>query len=537
VGKKQKGAKMSIHGKQIKKLLLTLLIMSSMLFGASVKLKLGGTEVVEGNALEVQIIAEGKDIKFPEIKDIGGFPVEGGGVSTKLESSYINGKFSSKTLKTLRFAFYPETDLTIPSFKVMVEGKAYQTKPIKISVVKPSAVTASSVDGYTLRIKSNKKRVYVGEPFIVTVDFFEPRNSSVTKVEYTPPKFKGFFSQSLGDEKLKRTATGTIHELQYLVSAKKEGKLTIVPPKARVGIRSFSGADRDPWGFFANDIKWHSVRAQGLTVKVEAVPTDVDLVGLFKIESSIDHTTVKPNTPVTYTIRISGEGNLDDLVDPKFDIPGVTIYGDDPKTQSKVVGDKVVSQYERKYVFISDRDFTIPSLSFKSFDYVSKKSKKLTTKSYKIKVDGNMVAATTKVVTTPSKDRASVVTVDQKNPKQGSSEANRSILEDTAYYKDREKKERIGYPLWAVLLAFLAGLISVLAAIKVRQWVTQRKGIVRRKRYSTKEALRILYPHTNHNKKVEAMVRKLYEIENGNSKVSVDKEELAKMIEQLTNKA
>jgi hypothetical protein len=129
------------------------------------------------------------------------------------------------------------------------------------------------------------------------------------------------------------------------------------------------------------------------------------------------------------------------------------------------------------------------------------------------------------------------VAADQKNPKQGSSEANRSILEDTAYYKDREKKERIGYPLWAVLLAFLAGLISVLAAIKVRQWVTQRKGIVRRKRYSTKEALRILYPHTNHNKKVEAMVRKLYEIESGNSKVSVDKEELAKMIEQLTNKA
>jgi hypothetical protein len=197
----------------------------------------------------------------------------------------------------------------------------------------------------------------------------------------------------------------------------------------------------------------------------------------------------------------------------------------------------VVSQYERKYVFISDRDFSIPSLSFKSFDYVSKKSKRLTTKSYKVKIDGNMVAATTKVVTTPPKDRASVVAADQKNPKQGSSEANRSILEDTAYYKDREAKERIGYPLWALFLAFLMGVTSVLVVIKIRQWVTQRRGIVRRKHYPTKEALKILYPHTNHNKKVEAMVRKLYEIESGNSKVSIDKEELAKMIEQLTNKA
>jgi hypothetical protein len=528
---------MSIRGKRVKRVLLTLLMMSMMVWGASVKLRLNSTEVAEGSPLEVQIIAEGKDIQFPDIQDIGGFPVEGSSISSKMESTYINGKFSSKNLKTLHFTFYPETDMTIPEFSVNIGGKTYKTNAVKIRVVKPSEVVAKSVDGYSLRIKSNKKSIYVGEPFIVTVDFFEPRNSSVTKVEYIPPKFKGFFSQSLGDEKLKRTATGTIHELQYLVSAKKEGKLTIIPPKARVGIRSFSGADRDPWGFFANDVKWHSVRAQGLTVEVKAVPTDVDLVGLFKIESSIDHATVKPNTPVTYTIKISGEGNLDDLIDPKFDIPGVTIYGDDPKTESKVLGDKVVSQYERKYVFIADRDFTIPSLSFKSFDYVSKKSKKLTTKSYKVKIDGNMVAASTKVVTTPPKDRASVVAADQKNPKQGSSEANRSILEDTAYYKDREAKERIGYPLWALFLAFLMGVTSVLVVIKIRQWVTQRRGIVRRKHYPTKEALKILYPHTNHNKKVEAMVRKLYEIESGNSKVSIDKEELAKMIEQLTNKA
>jgi len=526
---------MSIHGKQIRRIIAILLLTLGLLSAAGVKVRVSSTEAVEGSEIVVKLIAEGNQIVFPEITDIGGFPVEMGGVSTKLESSYINGNFTSKRLKTLQFSFYPETDLTIPSFKVTIDGKTYQTEPVKIRVVKPSAVTATSVDGYTLRIKSSKKRVFVGEPFIVTVDFFEPRNSSVTKVEYTPPKFKAFFSQALGEEKLKRTASGTIHQLQYLVTAKRAGTLSIIPPKARVGIRNF-GASSDPWGFFANDIQWHSVRAKGIAIEVEPVPTDVDMVGIFSIESRIDHNKVKPNAPVTYTIKISGEGLLDDLADPKFDIPGVTIYGDDAKSESRVVGEKVISSYERKYVFISDRDFTIPSLTFKSFDYRSQKRTRLTTKQYEIKVEGSAGTAAEhpKVVTAPTPS----VEVQEKEAAQAvvntASEENRSILEDSSYYAEKEhRKSSRTYPPLVCLLAFVLGVIATLLGSRSYRWLKQRKAGMTKRYYSPKEALKILYPHTNHNKKVEAMVRKLYELEQGNRSVSVDKEELAKLVEEV----
>ncbi len=512
---------------------MILLMTGTALFGAGVKLRLSSTEIVEGNPLDVQIIAEGKNITFPDIENVGGFPVEGSTVSSKLESSYINGTFSSKSLKTLRFAFYPETELTIPAFTVTIDGKKYQTKPVNIRVIKPSAVTAKSTDGYTLRIKSNKKRVYVGEPFIVTVDFFEPRNSSVSKVEYTPPKFKAFFSQALGDEKLKRSAGGTLHQLQYLVSAKKEGKLTIMPPKARVGIRSFSGADRDPWGFFANDLKWHSVRAAPLTIEVKPVPADVDLIGLFKVESSVDHTKVKPNAPVTYTLRISGEGSLDDLADPKFDLPGVTVYGDDAKVTSKVVGDKVVSQYERKYVFISDRDFTIPSLSFKSFDYVSGKRRTLVTKAHQITVDGQGTSLSRTEPADIAGKESVVREKAQQNKKAMKQEQNQSILEDVNYYKEKEAKTDTGYPIWVALVAFILGIFSTVIGQRTVAYISQRRGRGKKGHYSTKEALRILYPHTNHHKKVEAMVRKLYEKENGNKKVTIDQAELDRLVNEV----
>ncbi len=524
---------MSIHGKTVKRILLALLMMSILSWGASVKLRLGSTEVVEGSPLDVQIIAEGKNIEFPDIKDIGGFPIEGSSISTKMESTYINGKFSSKNLKTLHFTFYPEMALTIPEFTVKINGKYYKTKATKIQVVKPSEAVAKSVDGYSLRIESNKKSVYVGEPFIVTVDFFEPRNSSVVKVEYTPPKFKNFFSQSLGDEQLKRTATGTLHQLQYLVSAKKDGKLTILPPKARVGIRSFGGAARDPWGFFANDVQWRSVRANALVIEAKSVPENVDMVGDFKITTTVDRHHAKPNDPVTYTIKISGEGNLDDLADPKFDVPGVTVYGDDAKVESKVVGEKPVSTYERKYVFISDKDFTIPSLTFRSFNYKSQKSKRLSTKSYTIKIDGHAASAPVKVVTHSQKQSTQSAKAKDMIAKGKRIEQNQSILEDTSYYKEKAEKERIGYPLWTLIAAYLTGLFSLFLGNKVYQWFIQYKHRGIRRHYSNKEALRILYPYTNHDKKVEAMVRKLYESENGNSSVPIDKKELTKMIEEI----
>jgi len=525
---------MSIHGKRMKQIVLTLLLMSSILLGDSVKLRLSSTEVVEGTALNVQIVAEGKDIVFPEIKDVGGFPVEGSSVSSKMESSYINGKFSSRSLKILRFTFYPEIDMTIPAFEVRIAGKKYTTKATKIRVVKPSEVTPSSVNGYQLRITSSKKEVFVGEPFVVTVDFFEPRNSAVAKVEYVPPQFKHFFSQSLGQEKLKRSAAGTIHELQYLLSAKREGNISIIPPKARVGIRNMNGVGSSPWGFFANDLQWHSVRAKGIAIVSKPVPSGVDLIGRFKIKTEVDHTNVKANTPVTYTIKISGEGNLDDLANPKFDIPGVTVYGDDPKTKSDVSGGRVIGSYERKYVFISDKDFTIPSLTFKSFDYATGKSKRLTTKSHTITISDAGVSSTPHSVVVAKEQKSDEVTQESKEVLKSAKkvEDNRSVLEDVAYYKEKETKRR-GYPLWSMLAVFFAGIIVGIFGVSAYRRFKGRSIPKRRRYYSTKEALERLYPYTNQSKKVEAMVRKLYEIERGNSAVSIDKEELADMIYSL----
>jgi len=109
----------------------------------------------------------------------------------------------------------------------------------------------------------------------------------------------------------------------------------------------------------------------------------------------------------------------------------------------------------------------------------------------------------------------------------------KSILEDVDYYKQKEAKERTGYPTWVIPLAFLAGALFLILAQKILAYISHKKGRKKRAHYSTKEALKILYPHTNQHKKVEVMVRKLYEKEKGNKNISIDAKELDRMVNEV----
>jgi len=519
---------MLIHGSMIK-VIIAIAIMSSSLWAAGVTLKASSSEVIEGGGIDLQIVADGSDIELPEIDDIGGFPVEGKSVSTKLESSYVNGSFSSKNIKTLSFRFFPETDMTIPAFKVKIDGKTYSTKKLPIKIVKASEIKSQSANGYLMSMSSDKKSVYTGESFVVTVNFFEPRSSSVVKVEYTAPKFKNFFSKTLGKEKLLRSARGTIHKLQYLLTAKKDGNFTIIPPKARVGIKDFNGANRDPWGFFSNDIKWKSVRAKSLTMVVQPLPSEADLIGDFKVSSSVDTTKAKANSPVSYTINISGDGNLEDIADPKFDLPGVTVYADDAKTSSSVVDGKLKSKYERKYVFISDQSFTIPSFTFRVFDYKKKQNKKLRTKRFNIKIDAN---ASPKIANTKTISKAT--TAGKSRTKTEVADKDRDILEDHKYYQNMAIDNKQEYGVLYIAIAYIAGILSMLLfyIIKSKLKGTKIRAITKHN-YNDKEALEILYPHINESSKIESMVRKLYTKSRGDKSVNIDKNELTKLITEV----
>ncbi len=515
----------------LKRLWIGLFFVGAMVLAGNVKVQLSSTQIAKGQNVVVKIIAEGRQVEFPVIRSIGNYPVENLRKSSKIETRIVNGNISTRSKKILSFEFYPEKTVTLPTFKVLVDGKELQTKPVTIKVVEGGAGKGvGPAGGFTLQMHLDKKRVYVGEPLILTVDAAEPIHGSIVQMQYNPPEFKEFFVKPLGGENQIRKGDLTIHELKYLLIPNKAGTITIPPAQVRVGIRDLHAVS-DPFGIFGTPVKWYAIRSVPLHLQVEPLPAAVDLVGSFRIKGGVDKRKVQANKPVNYTLTITGEGSLEDLADPVFDIPGVTVYSDDAQVESRIVNGKLESKYVKSYAFISDRDFTIPSLKLKVFDPKSGKVQSISTREIPIQVEGGAAASAPRTgrATSGAQPKASSV----KQSAQGAGKSGTPIatakkrtenpLSDEAYYAKRAYEEKAAKLPWYLLIAYLGGVASTFLIL----WVYRRlsrgsRGIVRRRHYGYEEALKILYPHINEDPEAERMVRELYRIKAG-EKVDLDR--------------
>ena len=510
-------------------------LLNGLLMAAGVQLKVSSTRVGEGQSVRVKIEAEGNDVRFPAIDRIGPYPVENLRKSSKLETRIVNGNFSSSSKKILSFDFYPDKTVTIPAMKVEVDGKPYETRAVRVEVVKGGSGVATAAGGFSISMHADKTSVYLGEPLIVTVDAAEPLNGAIVQMQYNPPEFKGFAVKPLGGEKQIRKGDTTIHRLTYLLTPEKPGQQRIAPAKVRVGMRDLN-APADPFGIFGSPVKWVALRSNPLKIIVKPLPVAADLIGHFTLKASVDRRKVKANQPVNYTLEIVGEGSLEDLADPRFDIPGVTVYSDDAQVNTSVKNGKLYSRYTKKYVFISDRDFTIPSLKMTEFDYATGKTRTLETPSFAITVSGGRAAApaTPPAGMTPQSAAATPAPAPRKGPGVARTvKKGENLLEDPAYYARKAYEAKAAKLPWYLAGAFAAGM--VLMFVLLRLFSRKKSGIAmlsakKGRHYSLEEALRILYPHTNDDPEVEKVVRYLYRVKNGEKKVEIDREKLDRLV-------
>ncbi len=481
-----------------------------LLFAGSVKATVDDTDVVEGNSVRVTLEASGSNVQFPVIDRVGSYPVEGVSNMSQSSMKMINGKMTQEHVKKQIVTFTPNKAMTIPAFSIQVDGETLKTDPIEIKVVKAAAPTPGTSRKFSLDMVTNKKSVYVGEPLLLSVYFNESRQSDLMKVAYQKPEVKDFFVKEVGEEKTYHKGGYLVHELRYLLTPKYEGNLTIEPARAKVAER---GRRKDDFfGTFFDTPVWSQIVSSRVNVDVKPAPEETDLVGDLTLKETIDAVKVKANKPVNLTITISGEGNLEEFEGPSYDIDGVTIYSDDAKVESRLSGAELISSWEKKYVFIADHNFTIPSRSFSLFDYKSGKVKTLQTQAHQITVKGGKAAATVVHAAEPPAARAasSAEPVQAEQPK---------AAEAFAFAADP----------WMLLLAFGGGIILTLGTLKLLPLLKWKRRISPMRE---SEALKILYPHTNDNPQVEAMVRDLYAKKGGDKSIVIDKSVLKTLVDR-----
>ena len=501
----------------MKKLLLKLFVISYLLFTAlyanGVEASLANKEVVVGNMAQLKLKATGNNIEFPNIKEINGIPIIGQHRGSNSSYSFIKGQMKSEQSTTLVLTFAPQKDMTIPSYKVTIEGKVYETKALELKVVKATVPQANGKDKFSLLLRANKKSVMVGEPLMVTVYFSLQHGVRLSdNPQYNQPEFKGFFVKDVEDQKTYNEGNRQVTELRYILTPKSEGNFTLEPATAKIAVADRNR--RDMFGRFFGT-SWVPIVSNTLDIEVKEKPNDSDLVGLFTIENHIDSQSVKANKPVNLTVSITGEGSLEDFEFPAYEIDGVTIYSNDAEVTTSVNNNTLKSTYIKQFAFIADANFSIAQKEISFYDTKSKELKYLKIPSYNISVEGKKVANT--VVASPQEKNAGVVQSHIKVEKKSMLDGGTKSIEvkSTEWYK---------VALAFVLGIFISYLFKFVPTINWKKTANIKES----------EALTLLYPHINESKEVEEMVRALYAKKNGNGNIKIDKVKLRELIKNNT---
>jgi len=351
--------------------ILTFLILFVNISYAGVTASVDSKTVTKGEMVTLSLKLDGKDITQPNIQSVCGEDV----ISTNSQTSVeiVNGKYSKNYV--LSYKFLPQKSCVIEPIAVEMDGKVEYTKKIELEVV-AQKITKNSP--FILTLSTSKDEVFVGESFDVTLLFKQHKDSTALDSEFVPPNLQGFWIKNESKPKRYKEGNYTITKVVYTMAAQRDGVLKISEAQMKIAARVNS---MNNWGSWVPQIKWQTYFSNDLEIKVKKIPSDVDLVGEFKIEAKVDKRSIEQNEAVNLSIELKGEGNLEDIKTLKPRVEGVSIF--DEKVDIK---DDILTQ---KIAFVSDKDFIIPSITLKCFDPKTKMIKTIKTKEFKVSVKGS----------------------------------------------------------------------------------------------------------------------------------------------------
>jgi hypothetical protein len=472
----------------MKKLLI--MLFATFIF-ANVSVKVNKTEISQGEEVIFTIIADGKNVKLPTITKIGPYKVTGSADSENI--TIINGQMQSTVSRS--YIFYPMKDVTIPSFKVIIDGKTFYTKPIKIKVDK---LKKTNNKYYDLEISIDKNETFLGEGRILTIKFSQSLNANPQSIQIQKPNFENFL--------VKQITTNTyiknnkkITEYKFFIIPQKSGNFSIGPIIANIGILKQENPFDDPF-FSAAFVHYIKIVSNSINLKVKPILKN-SIYGNFTIKLKANKTKTKANTPVKVTLKIKGCGDFYDMKDFKLNLKNATVYEEKPILNTVIKGDKLCGIYKKEFTIISPTDINISSISLTEFNGTLHKIK---SNPLNIKVENEMLSTPVIENLTTEKNET------KSTPKK--------IYKTNYIY---------------IAAAFIIGLIIGLITKNFFKKNKKSEDIIERiKKANEKELFQILLPYSN-NKEIEEILKKLEENIYKKGKNKISKKEIIKILKSL----
>lgn len=256
------------------------------------------------------------------------------------EYKFINGKKSiSRSISWTIIAKKPG-QIKIPRLEVVLDGKQYLTEELTMNVSKKETDTIAT--DMFLKIEVSDSDVKIGEQVIVTYTFFTRIASKVLSTEF--PKYKDFWVEKLFDpagKQIKPEAWNDIEINGYKYKSIKIYEVALFPlSEGKFDLNSMimkiETKEKDPgirrlfwedpfFDTFSQRTKARILVSEQKTINVSKLinkPKDfTGAVGSFDIMSSVSSEIVENGTPMTFYLKLIGEGNLSNIGRPIISFP------------------------------------------------------------------------------------------------------------------------------------------------------------------------------------------------------------------------
>ena len=337
--------------------------------------------------------------------DVIAGPAESSGQSIQI----VNGAMTKSINYTITYVLLPQAagNVTVGAAEVTVDGTVYRSNALPIEIVNegksPGAggtqsrpredsspdVTAQNQiakDDILLRAVVSRTSVYKGEPLRVTFKLYE-RVPVVGYNDVKFPSFNGFWAQELNTDNARRqreTFNGKVYETlvakEYLLYPQQAGTLVIEPAEitavAQVVIQSrrsldpFFGGGHD----FVNVPR--KVQSPRINVTVKPLPAGAPAsfsgaVGSFAMDAVLPPDRLAANSAATYTVKISGTGNLTFVQAPKLTLPASFEQYNVKTTESinaSAAGISGYRQFEYPFIARAEGTYDVEPVEFSYFD-------------------------------------------------------------------------------------------------------------------------------------------------------------------------
>ncbi len=323
------------------------------------------------------------------------------------EYKFINGKKSSSRSISWRIIPKRTGEINIPSLEVKVGKKIYFTNEMKVTV--SEKISNSTNNDMFLKIEVSNENVKVGEQINIKYTFFTRIASKVIETEF--PSYEGFYEEKLYDPSGSKITPDSWNDVEidnYKYKSIKLYEVALFPMfdgsfDLEPMIMKVETKEKDP-GFnrlfwddpffdtFGQKTKARILVSDKKTINVSSLKDKPDnftgAVGIFDISSYLSSSDIENGTPITFYIKLKGEGNLDNIGRPLVDFPNNIDVFEGEITKERDISDRVSGSIVWEYNLIPRKSgkYSLPSVKFSFFNTNTDSWKNIRTKPLKLDV-------------------------------------------------------------------------------------------------------------------------------------------------------